>query len=243
MAIALVRRDDDLRLRVKDVGIGISPELLPHIFDRFRQADSSRTRQQGGLGIGLTIARKLAEMHDGTLEAFSSGLGAGAEFILTLPAADPAEMVPGTSAASRDAVRAESQRVDLDAKPLLGRSILVVDDDGDARDILSEVLQTAGASVMKAASAKEALATFESGTFDVLVSDLGMPGEDGLTLLERIRVVDRTRGGKLTAVAVSGYGTADDRAASLRAGFHEHVVKPSDPLDLVGLLARLANSK
>src|SRR6185312_6355751 len=220
VTIALIRRERDLRLRVKDAGVGISPEFLPDVFERFRQAAGTRTRQQNGLGLGLTLARALAQMHGGTLEAFSAGLGAGAEFILTLPTADVEQLATeATALPAEDPATStlERARLDVDAQPILGLRILVVDDDEDVRDVMSEVLHIAGASVVTAASASEGLAAFEAGAFDALVSDLGMPGEDGLTLLGRIRAIDATRGGRLIAVAVSGYGSADDRAASRRA--------------------------
>jgi signal transduction histidine kinase len=245
VTIELVRRERDLCLRVKDAGVGVSPEFLPHLFERFRQADGSRTRRQNGLGIGLTLARALAHLHGGTLEAFSAGIGAGAVFTLTLPAAgvDKVATEATTLPAEEPATsNLEHARLDGDAQPILGLRILVVDDDGDVREVLSEVLHLAGASVVTAGSASEGLAAFEAGAFDVLISDLGMPGEDGLSLLERIRAVDASRGGRLIAVAVSGYGSSDDRAASRRAGFHAHIVKPADPLDLVALLARLTTS-
>jgi len=238
--VALLRRDHDIVLRVKDVGIGISAELLPHIFERFRQADSSHTRREGGLGIGLTVARAIAESHGGTLDGFSGGLGSGAEFIWTLPAATE-DAIASSAAASHD----DSRPIDVatsrpgDSKPLLDRRLLVVDDDEDAREILAEMLQSAGAAVVTAASAADAVAAFESDSFDVLITDIGMPDESGLSLLGRIRALDAARGGRLVAVAVSGYGTPDDRAASRRAGFHAHVVKPCDGAKLIALLARV----
>ena len=243
--VVLLRRNSDIVLRVKDVGAGISPEVLPHIFERFRQADSSRTRRQGGLGIGLTVGRSIAESHGGTLDGFSAGVGAGAEFVVTLPAlADDA--IAGSPASTNDGPSA------IDATPtppptissaLLGHRVLLVDDDADAREVWMEMIQSAGGSVVTAGSAAEAVAAFESGSFDVLVSDIGMPEEDGYSLLRRVSAIDAARGGRLIAIAVSGYGTADDRAASRRAGFHAHLVKPCDPAKLVALLARLTKAR
>lgn len=237
VGIGLIRANGDIGLRVTDAGVGIKAEVLPHIFERFRQADSTRTRRRGGLGLGLTVARSIAHSHGGTLEGFSGGLGAGAEFVLTLPAA-----AEDTAAVLRDPFRDDVPAVPLDSQPLAGRRLLVVDDDEDTREILSEMLHMGGAFVVTAASSAEAVAAFETGTFDVLVSDIGMPDEDGLTMLRRIKSVDAARGGALIAIAISGYGTADDRAASHRAGFLAHVVKPCDADSLLSLLARLTQS-
>jgi CheY-like chemotaxis protein len=201
----------------------------------------------------LTVARHVAELHGGTLEAFSAGVGAGAEFVLTLPlvevGVEPAEA--GALAGDAAAAASRSSRSSpsspssspsrrAEARALAGLRILFVDDDADARDLMATVLEDAGGNVVIAASAAEAAAAFAAGTFDVIVSDVGMPDEDGLTLMRRIRAAHAGRDGALVTVAVSGYGSAEDLAASRAAGFDAHVVKPCEPPTLVALLARLA---
>ncbi|MDB4970199.1 MAG: response regulator receiver sensor hybrid histidine kinase [Myxococcales bacterium] len=236
VAVELLRSDAGFRLRIRDEGIGIGAEFLPHVFERFRQSDGTRTRRHGGLGIGLTVARRLAELHDGSIEASSAGLDRGAEFVLTLPRVD-------VDAAASAAMPAAAPLVpSAEERPLDGLRLLFVDDDPDARDLTSTILEDAGGAVVTAASAAEALAAFEGGTFDVVVSDLGMPDEDGLTLVKKLRTVDSARGGSLVAVAVSGYGSNEDLASSRRAGFDAHVVKPCTSATLVALITRLTKS-
>jgi signal transduction histidine kinase len=239
VGVMLLRSETGFRLRVKDAGAGIGPEFLPHLFDRFRQKDGSRTRRYGGLGIGLAVARHLAELHGGSLEAFSAGVGTGAEFVLTLPAGDPHGAGVASAPTERSAT-APSATVTAGTTPLVGLRLLVVDDDEDMRILSETILQEAGATVVTAASAAEALAAFEREPFDVLVSDLGMPDQDGLTLVRAIRAFDQQRGDAVVAVAVSGYGSAEDRAQSRAAGFQAHLVKPFEPDQLISLIARLA---
>ncbi|MGZ3426009.1 MAG: ATP-binding response regulator [Polyangia bacterium] len=238
VGVVLTRSEAGYRIQVKDAGIGISPDFLPYVFDRFRQRDGSRTRRHGGLGIGLAVARHLAELHGGTVEAFSAGIGTGAEFVVTLPARDPSQAV-ASSAPLAAGPAPPSSMAAADAPPLSGLRLLVVDDDEDMRVLSETILQDAGATVVTAASAAEALAAFAAGAFDVLVSDLGMPGQDGLTLVRSIRALDQERGGALATVAVSGYGSAEDRMQSRAAGFQAHLVKPFEPAQLIALVARL----
>ena len=239
VTIELFRGGAGLQLRVKDRGIGISAELLPHIFGAFRQRDGSWTRQHGGLGIGLTMARYLAELHGGSVDAFSAGDGHGAVFVLTLPPADQASLRSRAEPASQPPA---DPRADAGADvpaPLADLRILVVDDDADTRDLLAMMLTDDGATVATAASAREAVARFEQGAFDVLLSDLGMPDEDGLSLVKTIRRLDGARGGALVAVALSGYGSAEDRERSAQAGFDAHLTKPCERRSLLAALARL----
>ena len=241
VSIELFRSGAGLQLRVKDTGIGISADLLPHVFGAFRQRDGSWTRRHGGLGIGLTMAHYLAELHGGSVEAFSAGNGHGAVFVLTLPPAAAANVRAPSGLASEAATGALPPADTAEATPLAGVRILIVDDDVDARDLLSMLLGDAGAVVATAASAREAIELFENGEFDVLLSDLGMPDEDGLSLVKTIRRLDARRGGALVAVALSGYGSAADRQRSAQAGFDAHLTKPCERATLIASVARLTN--
>jgi signal transduction histidine kinase len=232
--VKLERHDGSFRFVVEDVGLGIGPDILPHVFERFRQGDSSRTRRHGGLGIGLTLARLIAELHGGTLEAFSAGEGAGAAFALTIPA-HPVELPVGESRAP-SAPGPAAPTVD---HPLRGVELLLVDDDADVRYLLSTTLADAGAIVVEAASAAEALQLFSARPFNVLISDLGMPEENGLSLLGKVRAQENGTNTPVIAVALTGYGSADDREQTVRAGFQAHVVKPCTPATLIALLSRL----
>lgn len=230
--VRLERRDETVRLSVADDGIGIAPAFLPHVFERFRQAEVGTARQRGGLGIGLTLARSLVQLHRGAIEAQSRGEGQGATFTIELPA---------LAATSVESAPIAPPAAELVAAPgvLEGLRVLVVDDDRDARELLAAVLSAAGATIVTAGSAAEAFAAVETTRFDAMTSDLGMPGEDGLSLMTRIRATARDRAAPLVAIAISGYGSAQDREQSERAGFGAHVVKPSEPSVIVALLARL----
>ena len=232
--IELSRLGTQLKLRVADRGIGIGADFLPHVFDRFRQHDGSRTRRHGGLGIGLTVARQLVELHGGTIRAHSEGAGRGTELVVLLPGCD------GDSVERGGDEPLEVTTVKVAPTTLAGLAILVVDDDEDARELLATLLEEVGAKVTTAASAAEAFAATRDGAFDMLLSDLGMPDEDGISLLRRIRALEKTKpGAPVVAVALSGYGSGDDLAQSRAAGFAAHVVKPFESEKLIALLARL----
>lgn len=232
--VELSRGGPGVQLRVKDVGIGIPPDELPHVFERFRQADGTWARQHGGLGIGLTIAKCLVELHQGSIEAFSAGKGMGAVFVVTLPR-DRTPVAKHNVSTRSPQTRARPAA----ATPLSGLRLLVVDDDDDVRELLATVLTDAGAIVVAVASAGEAVACFNSEPFAVVISDLGMPGEDGLTLIRKLRGLERGRTHRLTAIAVSGYGSDDDRLESARAGFDAHITKPVDGRKLVASIVNL----
>src|SRR2546427_3566450 len=232
--LRLERAGSHARLTVRDTGRGISPELLPHIFDRFRQDE--RTRQHGGLGLGLAIVRHIVKLHEGNVWAESDGEGRGATLVVELPL--PIEDV---SPAAKPAIvyrRLESASSRL--INLAGRRILVVDDEADARDLLAQILGQAGADVVVVASADEALDTLRRWRPDVLVSDIGMPGDDGYALIRKVRARGSGEGGQVRALALTAYARSEDRALALEAGFHTHIAKPVDPLELTALIAGLA---
>jgi PAS domain S-box-containing protein len=237
--IVLRRSERNIEISVGDTGIGISSEFLPHVFERFRQADSSSQRQVGGLGLGLAIARDLVELHGGTLEGVSSGAGQGATFTMRLPIAI-AEMPD--ERASLASPRAVAER--KGAVPhLSGVSVLFVDDDPGAREIVSEILQTFGAEVTLASSAEQALASLELRKPDVLLCDIEMPLEDGYSLIRRLRQLSIREGGAIPAAAVTAYGSSEDRQRALAAGFQIHLPKPIDSLALTSAVASLSGRR
>jgi CheY-like chemotaxis protein len=219
------------RIRVTDTGEGIPADLLPHVFERFRQADSTYTRRQGGLGLGLAIVRHLVELHGGTVAAESAGAGHGATFRVRLP----------LRMAEAEALREIAERSsDLPAPRLTGVAVLVVDDDADTRAALGAALEERGAAVTLAESAAEALAAIDAATPDVLLCDVAMPGENGFELIRTLRARDPARGGSIPAAALTAYASEEDERLALEAGFHRHLAKPVDPLDLAAAVAELA---
>jgi PAS domain S-box-containing protein len=234
--IALERAGGQARVRVTDSGIGISPDFLDYVFDRFRQADSSTTRTHGGLGLGLAIVRHLVELHGGTVQAESAGEGNGSTFTVTLPitplrALRPAEPVP-----ERALEDGEVEDVDHE---IHGLRLLLVDDERDAREVLPNVLEGFGARVRTAASAREALADLLHGGIDVLIADIGMPDMDGYELIRRIRSMDSEVRG-IPAIALTAYASDSDRRKALEAGFQLHLAKPVEPQQLAAAVAQVA---
>jgi signal transduction histidine kinase/ActR/RegA family two-component response regulator len=232
--VHLQRVNFHVEIVVSDTGRGIDPDVLPFIFDRFRQADSSSTRAHGGLGLGLALVKQLVELHGGTVVAQSGGEGKGATFIVRLPVTI-ATITDGPRVHPTAPVTEARSGVRLD-----GLRVLVVDDDLDALDLATSILSAAGAVVMTSASASEALTTLAHWRPDVLVSDIEMPGEDGYSLIRRVRALDAQRGGKTPAVALTAYGRAQDRMLSLTAGYSMHVPKPVDPAELTTIIASVA---
>lgn len=230
--VALRPVDAGLELTVRDNGQGIAPETLPHIFDRFKQAESSFARSHGGLGLGLAIVRHLIDLHGGQVSAESAGLGRGATFRVFLPYMD--QPVAATSP------RRASQPPLASANVLEGLGVLLVDDDDDGREVTAMLLRQHGARVETASSASEALAMLDSLLPDVLLSDIGMPEEDGLSLLRKVRSRTSAGGGNLPAVAITAYARLEDRAQSLLAGFDACVTKPVEPVDLIDAVARVS---
>ena len=224
-----------LRISVSDSGIGIDPLFLPHVFDRFRQADASSTRSAGGLGLGLAIAKQLVDMHHGQLSVSSDGVGLGATFTLLLPrndvhALDPVRRSDGA------ALAATLQR---GAASLRRIRVLVVDDDMDSRGVTQRFLQEAGAVVETAVSADDAEALLRERPYDLLVSDVGMPRRDGHSLIRSVRSRGAGATSRIPAIALTAYVRGEDRSLALDAGFNAHLGKPVDPVKLVALAASL----
>lgn len=245
--IRLERINSHVEITVTDTGQGISAEVLPYIFERFRQADSTSTRQHGGLGLGLAIVRHLVEMHGGTVEAESRGIGQGATFILKFPLV---VMRTHDSHSSKGAggvhpsVRNNSSHngaATSDCPPELdGLNVLVCDDEEDTRLLVTVVLERCGASVTSVASAQEAMAALQHSRPDILISDIGMPGEDGYSLIKKVRSLSIEDGGKIPAAALTAYARMEDRMKALRSGFQIHLPKPVEPAELVTVVANLA---
>jgi signal transduction histidine kinase/DNA-binding response OmpR family regulator len=219
-------------LAVSDSGQGIDPKFLPFVFDRFRQADSTSTRSQGGLGIGLTIVRHIVEQHGGTVKADSAGTGLGSTFTVELPAMGQVPATLTTTAGGNGAAATPT------VHPVNGVRVLVVDDDADARDMIAVMLRRAGAQVTTVSSASEAMDTLPVDRPDVLVSDIAMPDEDGYSLIRQIRRLRVEDGGETPAIALTAYAREEDRARAIAEGFQSHLAKPVDPRDL---LARVAH--
>jgi CheY-like chemotaxis protein len=229
-----------VRIRVIDNGAGIHPAFLPHVFDPFRQADSSTTRRHGGLGLGLTIVRQIVEMHGGSVHAHSEGEGKGATFTIELPERASKSV---RSSGIRPAGAAPGAKAGFENLPDLGGlHVLAVDDDADARDLIRHVLSRAGANVQVVASAREAIEQFDRCPPEVLVSDIGMPELDGYGLLRVIRDRGADRGGNVPAIALTAYVREEDRAKMLDAGFTAQVAKPLEPPELVRVVSRLTEA-
>ena len=224
-----------VEVRVSDTGQGIAPEFLPHVFERFRQADASSTRTSGGLGLGLAIVRHLVELHRGNVEALSAGEGRGATFVVTLPLATGHEEL---SPRAGTAAPAEEVRTADTPCSLEGRRVLVVEDEVDAREALAVIVSQAGATVAAVGTAREALRTLAAWRPDVLVCDIGLPAEDGYALIRNVRALAVEQGGTVPAVALTAYAHASDRARALAAGFQAHLAKPFEPGQLLRVLAR-----
>jgi PAS domain S-box-containing protein len=237
VTVELFRSNGHVEIAVSDTGMGIAPDFLPHVFDRFRQADSSITRMQGGLGLGLAIVRHLVEVHGGTVQAESEGEGKGARFTVRLPVRE-VQAQPEEDAAAKGNTAAPEPVAPIAPTSLRGLRILVVDDDADAREMLGVMLGNYGAEVTVARSVDEALDLISRQAPDILVSDIGLPSEDGYALIRRIRGSPETA--RLPALALTAYATVADHRRALEAGFQRHVSKPVDPAELAGLVATMA---
>jgi signal transduction histidine kinase len=239
--VRAAREEGGVRLEVEDTGAGVDEQFLPHMFERFRQADSSSTRRHGGLGLGLAIVRHLVELHGGTVQAASPGPGLGTTFTVRLPftqprAASPRESPPAPPVASPGpAPSAMPPRLD-------GVKVLVVEDEPDTLDLVATILRERGAEVQAVSSTREALDSLRRALPDVLLSDIGLPGEDGLALIRAIRALPAGAGGRLPAAALTAYAREQDRRQALQAGFQAHVAKPIQPQDLVQIVAHLGTA-
>jgi PAS domain S-box-containing protein len=236
--VVLERVNSHVEVSVADDGQGIPPEFLPYIFERFRQADASTTRQHGGLGLGLSIVKHLVELHGGTVRAKSPGLGQGATFSVSFPVM-VLDQIAGEEAPARVHPRSALLTEPVESPSLKGITILAVDDDPDARDLIRRVLEDCDARVLVAASAAEALATLANEIPDVIVSDVGMPGEDGYQFIRKVRGLPREKGGHVPAAALTAFARTEDRTRALRAGFQTHVSKPVEPSELCAVVASL----
>jgi signal transduction histidine kinase/ActR/RegA family two-component response regulator len=231
--VSVKRAGPDLELVVEDTGEGIRADFLPHVFDRFRQADGATTRRHTGLGLGLAIVRELVELHGGTVRAHSSGPGRGAKFTVCLPIL--------TSPLVRELwTRVDDGRPAPSLQRLDGLHVLIVEDNADGREVITMMIEAAGGRAAAVGSVREALEAVASLHPDVLVSDIGLPDEDGYALIRRIRSREAERGGFLPAVAMTGFVRTEDRARVLAAGFQVHVPKPVNPVELTAAIAAVA---
>ena len=239
--VLLERVDSHVEVSVIDTGEGISPEFLPYIFDRFQQADASTTRRYGGLGLGLAIVKQLVELHGGTVRAKSAGLGKGATFIVSLPLII---LHPAPDEWGRQHPQARLQDVPpLPTISLQNVTAMVIDDESDARLLLKRLLESAGAAVYLAASATDGLQQLLAKPVDVLICDIGMPDEDGFSLIRRIRALDDNHKSEVAAVALTAYARLEDRTEAIRAGFQNHLPKPVEPAELLAVVYSLANPR
>lgn len=236
--VRVEERGGAVEIRVSDTGKGIHPSFLPHVFERFRQAEGGTNRGYGGLGIGLAIVRHLVELHGGTVAATSAGEGKGATFIVRLPRSSAAQ----SEAARRPPLPPPNHTTLACPEELLDARVLVVDDEEDARDVLAAALEACGLRVSTAASASEAFEAVRRERPDILVSDIGMPYEDGYQLIERVRALPATEGGETRALAVTAYARAEERHRILAAGFDGHLAKPVDLDELLPALASMVSA-
>ncbi|MEO5929993.1 MAG: ATP-binding protein, partial [Candidatus Kapaibacterium sp.] len=233
--VRLEKAGESALIVVSDTGQGISPEFMPYVFDRFRQADGTITRKHGGLGLGLAIVRHLLDLHDGSVSAESAGPGTGSIFTVTLPivrlqeSADPAGTAPNVPPA--------------ETFTLHGVRIVVVDDEPDTLEMLSTTLRQSGATVSAVSSVEKALMAIEHSMPDLLVSDIGMPDEDGYSLIRKVRGLSGVRWRDLPAVALTAYAGAEDRRRAIEAGYQRHVTKPVEPAELITVIASLINGR
>ena len=236
--VLLERVNSHLEVNVADSGAGIAPEFLPFVFERFRQADSSTTRRHGGLGLGLAIVKHLVELHGGSVRVKSAGLSQGSTFTVLLPLA-PLQSEP---AEKRQHPQARQPMSAIPLPKLEAISALVVDDEDDARMLIAKMLTKAGAKVRTANSAADALKAVSAEPPDVLISDIGMPDEDGFSLIRSIRALPPEKGGRVPAIALTAYTRTEDRIRAIAEGFQMHLAKPADAAELLIMVESLAKT-
>jgi CheY-like chemotaxis protein len=239
----LARAGNQVEITVSDTGVGIDPQFMPHVFERFRQADGARTRGYGGLGLGLAITRHIVEMHGGDVSASSLGKGQGAKFKIRIPLTSSAP-APQTPSAERqrqalDGPRERERKATEGCQRLDGLRILIVEDNPDTLEMLRFIFDERGAEVIAAASAPEALDALERSSPDVLVSDIAMPDQDGYELIRQVRERGTEQGGRIPAIAVTAYASAEDRVRALSSGFQMHMAKPIDPDEMIAVVVSL----
>src|SRR5687768_16383774 len=235
--VTLERVNSHVELSVSDTGDGIDPEFLPHVFDRFSQADGSATRRQGGLGLGLAIVKNLTELHGGSVRAKSGGLGLGSTFIVSLPISVVRTMNGGEH---RQHPATEIEAAFISSPDLDGIKVMVVDDDPDALKLVQRVLENCKAQVTGCSSAAQCLRALPVSRPDVLITDIGMPHEDGYSLVRSLRALPREQGGETPTVALTAFARSEDRRRAMLCGFDMHVSKPVEPGELVAVVARMA---
>jgi CheY-like chemotaxis protein len=232
--VVIARANSQIEITVSDSGPGISPEFLPHVFERFRQADASITRKHGGLGLGLAIVKQLVELHGGTIRADNAGPGGGAVFVVCLPLGairdDDGRREHPTTGRMKPLARVVS---------LEGIKVLVIDDEPDARELIKWVLESSQAEVATAGSAAEGLDLVKTLRPDLVISDIGMPEKDGYQLIREIRSLPPDQGGRIPAIALTAFARSEDRTRTLLAGYQIHLAKPIEPRELVATVGSL----
>lgn len=230
--------NSEIEIEIRDSGIGIEPEFLPHIFERFSQADSTYTRKVGGLGLGLAIVRHLVELHGGSVGVTSEGANRGTTFIVKLPAYS--EEKAGSVATEKGAEIVEAPKTDEAHENV---HILLVEDNDDSREMLAVLFSQHGLQISAVASATAAMQALETKHFDILISDIGMPEEDGYELIRRVRALSPEKNGRIPAIALTGYASLQDRALALQAGYQEHLAKPVDVDELLALVKNILDKE
>ena len=235
--VIVEKRASFLEIRVDDSGVGISPEFMPFVFDRFRQGDASLTRQYGGLGLGLAIVRQLVELHGGTVRAESAGVGKGSSFIITLP------LVTAERGLKNSSHELEGHSFRGRAPSLVDLKILVIDDELDARELIKRILARCSAEVTTAVSATEGLEILKLERPDIIISDIGMPGKNGYQFILEVRNLSVEDGGGTPAIALTAFARHDDAARALDAGYQKHLSKPVDAFELINVIADLTGRR